>query len=48
MTGPVAFAIDGKDETAWGIDVGPGRRNRPRKAVFIAREADRVSRRGRS
>jgi len=36
VTGPVAFAIDGKDETAWGIDVGPGRRNVPRKAVFVA------------
>jgi hypothetical protein len=36
VTGPVSFAIDGKDETAWGIDVGPGRRNRPRKAVFLA------------
>jgi Protein of unknown function (DUF1549)/Protein of unknown function (DUF1553)/Planctomycete cytochrome C len=34
VTGPVAYAIDGKDETAWGIDVGPGRRNVPRKAVF--------------
>jgi mono/diheme cytochrome c family protein len=33
--GPVAFAIDGKDTTAWGIDAGPGRRNQPRKAVFI-------------
>ncbi|HWF17750.1 MAG TPA: DUF1549 and DUF1553 domain-containing protein [Verrucomicrobiae bacterium] len=33
--GPVLFAIDGKDETAWGIDVGPGRRNQSRKAVFI-------------
>ena len=33
--GPVAFAIDGKDETAWGIDAGPGRRNQPRKAVFV-------------
>lgn len=33
--GPVAFAIDGKDDTAWGIDAGPGRRNVPRKAVFI-------------
>jgi hypothetical protein len=36
VTGPVQFAIDGKDETAWGIDVGPGRRNHPRKAVFDA------------
>ncbi len=34
LTGPVAFAIDGKDETAWSHDVGPGRRNLPRKAVF--------------
>ncbi|MBM3848480.1 MAG: DUF1549 domain-containing protein, partial [Verrucomicrobia bacterium] len=32
--GPVAFAIDGKDDTAWGIDAGPGRRNQSRKAVF--------------
>ncbi len=35
VTGGVAFAIDGKDETAWGIDNGPGRRNQPRKAVFV-------------
>jgi hypothetical protein len=35
MTGPVAFALDGKDETAWGIDAGPGRRNQPRNAVFV-------------
>jgi len=34
FTGPVGFAIDGKDETAWGIDAGPGLRNQPRKAVF--------------
>ena len=34
VTGPVDFAIDGKEETAWGIDAGPGRRNQPRKAVF--------------
>jgi hypothetical protein len=34
VTGPIEFALDGKDETAWGIDVGPGRRNVPRKAVF--------------
>jgi hypothetical protein len=34
VTGPVEFAIDGKDETAWGIDAGPGLRNQPRKAVF--------------
>ncbi len=36
VTGPVSFAIDGNDDTAWGIDVGPGRRNQPRKAVFLA------------
>lgn len=36
VTGSVTFAIDGKDDTAWGIDVGPGRRNQPRKAVFVA------------
>ncbi len=35
VTGPVTFAIDGKDETAWGIDAGPGRRNVDRKAVFV-------------
>jgi hypothetical protein len=35
ITGPVAFAIDGKDDTAWSVDIGPGRRNMPRKAVFV-------------
>ena len=35
VTGPVEFAIDGKDETAWGIDAGPGLRNQARKAVFV-------------
>jgi len=34
VTGPAGFAIDDKDETAWGIDAGPGRRNAPRQAVF--------------
>jgi len=34
--GPVAHAIDGKMDTAWGIDAGPGRRNQSRKAVFVA------------
>lgn len=33
--GPIAFAIDGNADTAWGIDAGPGRRNQPRKAVFV-------------
>lgn len=35
LTGPVSFAIDGKDDTAWGIDAGPGRRNAPRVAIFV-------------
>ncbi|MBK8092740.1 MAG: PSD1 domain-containing protein [Verrucomicrobiaceae bacterium] len=34
VTGPVSYAIDGDDKTAWGIDAGPGRRNVPRNAVF--------------
>ena len=34
LVGPVAFAIDGKNETAWGIDAGPGRRNVEHVAVF--------------
>lgn len=38
ITGTVAYAIDGKDETAWGIDAGPGRRNVPRQAVFATDE----------
>jgi Protein of unknown function (DUF1553)/Protein of unknown function (DUF1549)/Planctomycete cytochrome C len=38
VTGPVEYAIDGKTDTAWGIDVGPGQRNRSRKAVFLFAE----------
>ncbi|RPI89564.1 MAG: DUF1549 domain-containing protein, partial [Planctomycetaceae bacterium] len=34
VTGPLEYALDGKDETAWGIDIGPGRSNVPRNAVF--------------
>ena len=34
VEGPISYAIDDKDETAWGIDVGAGLRNVPRKAVF--------------
>ncbi|MGH9837871.1 MAG: DUF1549 domain-containing protein [Blastocatellia bacterium] len=34
LIGPIAFAIDGKDETAWSTDAGPGLSNQPRKAVF--------------
>ncbi|MHB1423081.1 MAG: PSD1 and planctomycete cytochrome C domain-containing protein [Gemmataceae bacterium] len=36
VTGPVSFAIDGNNDTAWGFDIGPGRRNQPRKVVFLA------------
>ena len=32
------YLIDGKDETAWATDVGPGRSNVPRKAVFVFEE----------
>ncbi len=35
-TGPVEFAIDRDDETAWTTDSGPATRNQPRKAVFVA------------
>ncbi len=35
VTGPIEYAIDGKDTTAWGIDAGPVLRNQPRKAVFV-------------
>jgi len=38
VTGPVGFAIDGNELTAWGSDAGPGRRNQPRKAVFTVAE----------
>ena len=34
--GPVEYAIDGDDRTAWGIDAGPGRRNQDHQAVFVA------------
>ena len=34
VEGSISFAIDDKEETAWGIDVGAGLRNVPRKAVF--------------
>jgi hypothetical protein len=35
VTGPIEYAIDGKKETAWTTDNGPGRRNQSRKAVFV-------------
>ncbi|MDX2268830.1 MAG: PSD1 and planctomycete cytochrome C domain-containing protein [Bryobacter sp.] len=38
VTGPIEYAIDGKDETAWGHDAGPVRRNEPREAIFVLEE----------
>jgi mono/diheme cytochrome c family protein len=38
VTGPIDFAIDGKDETAWTHDAGPVLRNLPRNAVFVLAE----------
>ncbi|QDV68827.1 Planctomycete cytochrome C [Rosistilla carotiformis] len=35
VTGPIAYAIDGDKKTAWSTDLDPGRRNQPRKAVFV-------------
>ena len=35
ITGPIQFAIDRVDETGWSIDLGPGRSNQPRQAVFV-------------
>jgi hypothetical protein len=35
VTGPIEYAIDGKDETAWSGDIGPGRSNVPHNAVFV-------------
>jgi Protein of unknown function (DUF1553)/Protein of unknown function (DUF1549)/Planctomycete cytochrome C len=34
VTGPIEFANDGNNLTAWGINIGPVRSNVPRKAVF--------------
>ncbi|HEX4415595.1 MAG TPA: PSD1 and planctomycete cytochrome C domain-containing protein [Lacipirellulaceae bacterium] len=34
VTGPIEFATDGNNLTAWGINIGPERSNVPRKAVF--------------
>ncbi len=35
ITGPIAFAIDGNSDTAWSPDLGGGRSNVPRNAVFV-------------
>jgi Protein of unknown function (DUF1553) len=34
VTGPATYAIDGNNDTAWGIDAGAGRRNQPRVIHF--------------
>ena len=34
VVGPASYANDNNEDTAWGIDAGPGRRNQDRKAVF--------------
>lgn len=34
VVGPVSYANDNNNDTAWGIDAGPSRRNQDRKAVF--------------
>jgi hypothetical protein len=35
VTGPIEYAYDDNADTAWSIDIGPGLRNQPRKAVFV-------------
>lgn len=35
VTGPIEFANDDDELTAWGLDIGPGRSNVPRKGVFV-------------
>lgn len=34
VTGPIEYAFDGKRETAWTTDIGPGRSNVSREGVF--------------
>ncbi|MEO2045442.1 MAG: PSD1 and planctomycete cytochrome C domain-containing protein [Pirellulales bacterium] len=34
ITGPIEFAIDGRLETAWELDAGPGQRNQAHQAIF--------------
>lgn len=35
VTGPIAYAMDKEDTTAWTFDVGPARSNVPHEAVFL-------------
>jgi len=34
VIGPASYAIDGKEDSSWSNDIGPGRRNRECAAVF--------------
>ncbi len=38
VTGPIEYAMDGSDQTAWSTDVGPGQRNQNRMAIFVPAE----------
>lgn len=38
VTGPAAFAIDGKPETAWTTDTNPETRNQPHEIIFMLAE----------
>ena len=38
VLGDIGFAIDGFEMSAWNVDAGAGRRNRPFKAVFELKE----------
>lgn len=38
VIGPATYAIDGSNETAWSTDIGNGRSNVPRNAVFVLAE----------
>src|SRR4030095_1349709 len=38
VIGPVSYAIDGKDDTAWSNDLGPGRRNQGCTAIFVTEQ----------
>ncbi len=35
VVGPIDYAIDGDEKTAWTTDIGPGRSNRSRYAIFV-------------
>ena len=48
VTGPIEYAIDGKDETAWGIDAGPGPAQPGAQGRLRAGQAGRTRRHRRS